>query len=39
MPEEIYELIAQGARYWFLFLMMLIVWRSWRWIPLPPMKT
>jgi len=31
MPEEIYELIAQGARYWFLFLMVLIVWRSWRW--------
>ena len=31
MPEEIYELIAQGARYWFLFLMALIVWRSWRW--------
>ena len=31
MPNEIYELIAQGARYWFLFLMVLIVWRSWRW--------
>ena len=31
MPDEIYELIAQGARYWFLFLMVLIVWRSWRW--------
>ena len=31
MPDEIYELIAQGARYWFLFLMALIVWRSWRW--------
>ena len=31
MPDEIYELIAQGARYWFLFLMLLIVWRSWRW--------
>ncbi len=31
MPQEIYELIAQGARYWFLFLMVLIVWRSFRW--------
>ena len=31
IPEEIYELIAQGARYWFLFLMALIVWRSYRW--------
>jgi len=31
MPDEIYELIAQGARYWFVFLMALIVWRSWRW--------
>ena len=31
MPEPIYELIAQGARYWFVFLMVLIVWRSWRW--------
>ncbi len=31
MPSEIYEVIAQGARYWFLFLMALIVWRSFRW--------
>ena len=31
MPEEIYEVVAQGARYWFLFLMALIAWRSWRW--------
>ena len=31
MPDEIYELVAQGARYWFLFLMALIAWRSWRW--------
>ena len=31
MPDAIYELVAQGARYWFLFLMTLIVWRSWRW--------
>ena len=31
MPDEIYELVAQGARYWFLFLMALIAWRSRRW--------
>lgn len=31
MPTEIYEIVAQGARYWFLFLMTLIVWRSYRW--------
>ena len=31
MPDEIYEVVAQGARYWFLFLMALIVWRSYRW--------
>lgn len=31
MPSEIYEVVAQGARYWFLFLMSLIVWRSYRW--------
>ncbi len=31
LPDEIYELIAQGARYWFLLLMALIVWRSYRW--------
>ena len=31
MPDAIYEVVAQGARYWFLFLMALIVWRSWRW--------
>jgi len=31
VPSEIYEVVAQGARYWFLFLMVLIVWRSWRW--------
>ena len=31
MPTEVYEIIAQGARYWFLFLMALIVWRSYRW--------
>jgi len=31
VPDPIYEVIAQGARYWFLFLMALIAWRSWRW--------
>jgi len=31
MPDHIYEVLAQGARYWFLFWMALIVWRSWRW--------
>lgn len=31
MPDEIYEIIALAARYWFLFLMVLIVWRSYRW--------
>ncbi len=31
MPDHIYEVVAQGARYWFLFWMALIVWRSWRW--------
>lgn len=31
MPDPVYEVVAQGARYWFLFLMALIAWRSWRW--------
>lgn len=31
MPDNVYEVIAQGARYWFLFWMALIAWRSWRW--------
>lgn len=31
MPDKVYEVVAQGARYWFLFLMFLIAWRSWRW--------
>ena len=31
MPSEIYEVVALGARYWFLFLMATIVWRSYRW--------
>lgn len=32
MPDQIYEVVSQGARYWFLFLMVLIVWRSYRWL-------
>lgn len=32
MPAQIYEVIALGARYWFLFLMMMIAWRSYRWL-------
>ncbi len=32
MPEEIYEVIALGARYWFALLGGLIVWRSFRWL-------
>ena len=28
MPSQIYEVVAQD---WFLFLMVLIAWRSWRW--------
>ena len=31
MPLEIYEIVAGAARYWFLFLMVLIVFRSFRW--------
>lgn len=31
MPLAVYEIVAQAARYWFLFLMLLIVWRSYRW--------
>lgn len=31
MPDNVYEVLAQGARYWFLFWMALIAWRSWRW--------
>ncbi len=32
MPDEVYEVVSQAARYWFLFLMALIVWRSFRWL-------
>lgn len=31
MPAEIYEVAALAARFWFLFLMVVIVWRSYRW--------
>lgn len=31
MPAELYEIVALAARFWFLFLMVLIVWRSYRW--------
>ncbi len=31
MPDDIYEVIALAARYWFLLLMVLIAWRSYRW--------
>ncbi len=31
MPAEIYEIVALAARFWFLFLMVMIVWRSYRW--------
>ena len=34
MPIHLYEVVAQGARYWFVFLMILIVWRSYRWYQL-----
>jgi hypothetical protein len=32
LPDEIYEIIALAARYWFLLLMVLIAWRSYRWL-------
>ncbi len=32
MSKELYETLALGMRYWFLFLMLLIVWRSYRWL-------
>ncbi|MBE0600553.1 MAG: hypothetical protein IH607_02115, partial [Firmicutes bacterium] len=31
MPDELYEIFALAARYWFLLLMILIAWRSYRW--------
>lgn len=32
MPENIYEIISLGARYWFALLGVLIVWRAFRWL-------
>lgn len=32
VPSEIYEVVSQGMRYWFVFLMAIIVWRSYRWL-------
>ena len=32
MPDDVYEIIALAARYWFLLLMVLIAWRSYRWL-------
>ena len=32
MPAEAYELVALGARYWFAFLGVVIVWRSFSWL-------
>lgn len=31
MPADVYEVVAQAARYWFLLLMAIIVLRSYRW--------
>lgn len=32
MPENVYEILSLGMRYWFVFLGLLIVWRSFRWL-------
>lgn len=32
MPAELYEILAQGASYWFAFLGVVIVWRSFAWL-------
>lgn len=32
MPENVYEIISLGARYWFAFLGLLIVWRAFWWL-------
>ena len=32
MPDDLYEILALGMRYWFLLLGALIVWRSFRWL-------
>ncbi|MBN1778380.1 MAG: hypothetical protein JW811_09685 [Clostridiales bacterium] len=31
MPDDIYEIVSLAARYWFLLLMFIIAWRSYRW--------
>lgn len=32
MGSDVYEVISLAARYWFTFLGVLIVWRSFRWL-------
>lgn len=32
MPAQAYEIVAMGARYWFAFLGVVIVWRSFMWL-------
>lgn len=32
MPKNIYEIISLGARYWFVLLGVMIVWRAFRWL-------
>lgn len=32
MPENVYEILSLGARYWFALLGLLIVWRSFSWL-------
>ena len=32
MPAQAYEILALGARYWFAFLGVVIVWRSFMWL-------
>ncbi len=32
MPAQAYEVVAMGARYWFAFLGVVIVWRSFMWL-------
>lgn len=32
MPDDLFEILSLGMRYWFLLLGALIVWRSFRWL-------
>ncbi|MGN0778731.1 MAG: hypothetical protein ACI4MJ_06245 [Aristaeellaceae bacterium] len=32
MPDDLYEILSLGMRYWFVLLGALIVWRSFRWL-------